>query len=225
MGLFFKDDKGEGSSTKKDKKSEDNTPPANNVQHKPTITITSLQNNGPESTTTESVAPTGGKKSEYMKFLKDLMIKNPGPYENLIIAIEKMKSQPIDEATKFKNVFSTLEAVSGITVEKLLSSAQTYRQLFDNTKASFDKDMACHKQTTSNQIEQLKKANSDIDKQMQTLNNTKIANEKKMQESQDSLSHLLSQENDFKSAHADSQAEIDRNVELIKQYLSTAVAQ
>jgi hypothetical protein len=202
--------------------------------HSATISISSI--NGPSQTTSlpNNSEVTAGKKNEYLKYFRDVMIKNniPGPdYEEFVMALDKMKSQPMDEASKFKNVFITLESM-GLTVPKLIEAAGFYKECFAKSKAQFDNDLLAHQNneivTRENKVKDLTAANAKIDAQMTELNKQKLANEATIgtinEEKQKMSSMLSSQSADFNAAYKDSVDEIDHNVELINKYLSATEA-
>lgn len=81
--------------------------------------------------------------------------------------IEKMKSLPMDEATKFISAFSTFE-VQGITKESLLSSIDTYVSLINKEQDTFDTEM---KVSYTEKVENKRKEVEKAQQQIAELNN------------------------------------------------------
>lgn len=164
---------------------------------------------------------------EYFK--KVLMDRNePGPdYFEFNQALHLLKSQNIEERTKFASIFAGFLA-QGLTYEKLLESAKKYLSILTEKHDGFLNALKTEGTTKINEketkVNDLKSMNITIDEQIATLTKDKIRNEKMIEEFNKQIgsdSARLKQKGvAFTSVYEKYKQEINDNITKITTYLS-----
>lgn len=122
---------------------------------------------------------------EYFK--KVLMDRNePGPdYFEFDQALQLLKSQNIEERTKFASIFAGFLA-QGLTYEKLIESAKKYLSILTEKHSGFLTALETEGTTKINEkeskVNSLKTENTSIDEQIAKLTKQKISNEQAIDE-------------------------------------------
>lgn len=176
-----------------------------------------------------SNAVTGVLKQEIVDYFKKVFVENniPGPdYQEFKNALEAMKSQPMDEATKIKTIWISFQTM-GLTAQKLIDTAGQYKKLFAGKLAQFDGELQTtfDEQVTAKQKESdaILDENKKIDDDMRKLNEKKLANEAKAKELgveiQKSTSELNQHKNDWHAVYDDLVKDIDADIDLINRHL------
>lgn len=194
----------------------------------------SLEQDTFTSTTDTKYTPTSGdsKKDDYVKLLsKAIQEAHDGhpsapDYIEFVKALNKMEGKPMDEETKFTSIFAGFD-VQGVTVEKLISAAEHYKQVVSGEKTQFDSSMVDESNNTIGKskasVNDLTGKNVDIDKQMKNLSDQKQANLAQINKLNNSIqtdsNKLECRKNDFNSAFNEVTTEIDNNIGLIKKHL------
>jgi uncharacterized protein (DUF885 family) len=192
------------------------------------------------STSKTNYIPSNGesKKGDYTKILaKAIQESHDGhpsapDYVEFVKALAKMDGKPLDEETKFTSIFAGFE-VQGVTVEKLVSAAEHYKQVVSQEKTQFEAANVDESNNTIGKakasVAELTAKNSDIDAQMKKLAEQKQANSKQIDALNGSIqsdgNKLECRKNDFESAYTDVITEIDNNIGLIKKHLQKAPIQ
>jgi multidrug efflux pump subunit AcrB len=182
------------------------------------------------STPTTATPTTAGKKEEFVKHFKKVMTDNniPGPdYYEFELALQSMKSLPLDEKTKFITIFAGFQA-QGVTKDKLLETANVYANAIADLKEQFEKDVQIafdsKVKTKENEIKDIEAQNLDIDKQMIELTNKKVINQETIKAIKEEITNRTNQINgqkaDFDVAYNEQYSDINKNIELIKTHLS-----
>lgn len=214
MGLFFKDKPKDAA--------------------KPDIKTTLLDSKIPgsihSSEFTQTTQTDGGvSQPEIVEYFTKVFTENniPGPdYQEFKNALEEMKSQPLDEATKIKTVWISFKAM-GLTPQKLIDTAGQYKSLFATKLTQFDaelqKAVSEHVDGKQKEVESLLAKNKQIDEDMKKLNTQSLANTESVKllndEIQKNGSDLSTKKNNWHKVYNDFIKEIDGHVELINKYL------
>ena len=237
MGIFWNDpEKNKKLDIKKEKKVVQSVQPTQTTEQKHYV-AGSLLSTTPHISTTNTVTSTSttasvdsGKKEQYIEHLKKVMkdANIPGPdYYEFELALESMKSLPIDEKTKFITIFAGFQ-VQGVTKDKLVETANHYIDIISGVKEGFEKDVENAFNTDvkaeEDQITQIESQNQEIDKQMIELTNKKLANQESIKTLKESITHhtnqINGQKSDFDIAYNEQVSDINKNIELINTHLS-----
>jgi translation initiation factor 2B subunit (eIF-2B alpha/beta/delta family) len=174
-------------------------------------------------------ASDGVSQPEIVDYFKKVFTENniPGPdYQEFKNALEEMKSQPLDEATKIKTVWISFKAM-GLTPQKLIDTAGQYKTLFATKLSQFDGELQRavneHVDIKQKEVETLIAKNKQIDEDMKKLNAQSLANADAVKvlndEIQKNASELSNKKNNWHKVYDDFIKEIDGHVELINKYL------
>jgi hypothetical protein len=172
----------------------------------------------------------GVKKQEIVDYFKKVLEDNniAGPdYQEFAIALDEMKSQPMDEGTKVKTIFMSFKAMK-VTPAKLIETANQYKTLFKQKLDAFDAELAGsfneHVETKKAEANALITKNTEIDAQMKILNEQRLANEEKFKnlniEAQNNAAELTTSKNDWHTTYGELVGEIDKHIDLISKHLS-----
>lgn len=188
------------------------------------------QNIGATHATPIMDAPVHGiKKQEildyFMKVFSDNNIQGPD-YQEFRTALDGMKSQPMDEATKIKTLSISFGAM-GLTPQKLVETANQYKKLFasklDAYGAELKKQYEIQVESKQKEIDVLSNANKVIDEEMIKLNDKKMKNEAAIKEltqkMQTSISELNTNKNDWQATYDELITEIDGHIDLFNKHL------
>jgi hypothetical protein len=193
-------------------------------------TVGSIKTTSDFNIPSSQITPVGGvAKKEIVEYFEKVFKENnfPGPdYQEFKNALDDMKSQPLDEATKFKTLFLSFKSM-GLTPQKLIETANQYKKLFATKLAGFDTELQNERNAQvvakQQEAETVKQLNVKIDEDMRKLNEQKIANEAKIkslgEEVQKNTSILNEHQNDWHATYDGIIKEIDTNIELINKYL------
>lgn len=171
----------------------------------------------------------GVPRQEIYDYFKKVFVENniPGPdYQEFKNALEDMKNEPLDEATKVKNLFKAFKSM-GLTPQKLISTANEYKKLFAAKLKQFDGELAAEFENEvgarEKQVQSLLDENKKIDDEMRKLNEKKLANEAKSrtlnEEIQKNTAELNSNKNDWHATYDDIIKEIDGHIGLFNTHL------
>ena len=178
---------------------------------------------------TPSTPDSGISQPEIVDYFKAVFADNniPGPdYQEFKNALEEMKSQPLDEATKVKTVWISFKAM-GLTPQKLIDTATQYKSLFATKLTSFDNELQRafneHVDSKQKEVESLLVKNKQIDDEMKKLNAQSLANTDSIKHLNDEIqknsTELSTKKNNWHKVYDDFIIEIDGHIELIGKYL------
>lgn len=161
--------------------------------------------------------------TDYNKYLDDVMRKNNQPgldYLEFADALQRIDSQPLSEAQKYIVTYPSYES-SGVSVEKLVNSANQYISLLDKEAADFAKEMTASKQTGINaptqNIATMQQEIETLTKQIQD----KSAKILQLREHINSTTNeLAAAENNFNVALSLKKSLITEHISKIQNYLS-----
>lgn len=180
----------------------------------------------------DSSEPVSGvKKQEIVDYFKKVFEENniPGAdYQEFKNALEDMKTQAMDEATKYKTLWISFKSM-GLTTQKLIETAGTYKNIFADKLNQFDAELQSEfdEQVGNKQkeVDSIADDNKKIDDDMKALNAKRLENDEKVKslnsEIQKNTASLTTQKNDWHTTYNDVIKEIDLHVELINKYLVT----
>lgn len=140
---------------------------------------------------------TTGLDEKSMDFLTNALAKNNLPgfdYLEFKQSLGALASLNMDEATAYKSAFATASTV-GLTKEKLLKTAEHYRDILLQEKKSFDqalqKQISQKVESKKAEMEKLKKVNLDYQAQIQKLQEEIAKNQSIVEHADESIQSSL----------------------------------
>ena len=172
---------------------------------------------------------TTGLDEKSMDFLTSALVKNNLPgfdYLEFKQSLSALSSLNMDEPTAFKSAFATAATV-GLTKEKLLKTAEHYRDVLLQENKAFDqalkKQIQQKVESKKGEMEKLKKQILEYREQIQKLEETIAKNEAILEHADETIQASLEKINNTKSQFESTfQAilnQINRDIEDINQYI------
>lgn len=179
--------------------------------------------------TTQSLFATEGIDPKSLEFLCTAIEKNNLPgfdYFEFKRAIVQLATLQLDEPTAFKSAFATASTM-GLTKEKLLETTAYYRNVVEKEREHFDSALENqHASKVFGRQQEIVRLQDQIDRHKleitrlqaeisQYLQQAELAETTLTQESE----RLEKSKNSFEKAHQSVLLTIDRDIELMHQYL------
>lgn len=169
-----------------------------------------------------TISSTGGK-TDYNKYLEDLMDKEdlPGPdYLEFSKGIIKSSNLPLTEEQKYQTVFGNFETM-GLTIPKLVQTANQYLSILDREKAEFETQVEgerkIHVDGKQGLIQKEQDEIVELNRQIQEKSNNVT---RMMTEKQDAQQSLLIEANNFNNAYTSKRDFITAQIGKIQTHLS-----
>ena len=172
---------------------------------------------------------TTGLDEKSMDFLTSALVKNNLPgfdYLEFKQSLSALASLNMDESTAFKSAFATAATV-GLTKEKLLKTAEHYREVLAQENKAFDqalkKQIVQKVESKKGEMEKLKKQIQEHQEQIQKLQEQIVKNESILEHADETIQASLEKINhtktQFESTFQAILNQINRDIEDINQYL------
>lgn len=150
-------------------------------------------------------------------------------YMDLKQALTNMASLPIDEASKYKAAFATLQSV-GCDITALLESFNYYNNVIDSEKHKFDEatqgavsNAVLEKQKTVEQLTQQNQTNAEQIRQLTEQTNANAQQIAGLQaEISTSTSKIEQKKANFKAAYDKMKTEMESDKQKIQMFIGTA---
>lgn len=167
--------------------------------------------------------------SKSVEFLTNALAKGNQPgfdYLEFKISLSKLEEIGMDESTAFKSAYATASTV-GLTKDKLVTTAQHYKQVLSKEKGQFD--LALNNQLEKrvngkrNEVEKLKKKIGEWNEKIAALNE-QIARAQATiddadQNIQAEMRKIETTKNNFERTHQSMFVHIEKDLENIQMYL------
>ena len=164
-----------------------------------------------------------------IEFLTTALAKNNKPgfdYLEFKISLDKLRSLGMDDATAFKSAFATASTV-GLTKDKLVSTAQHYKQVLSKEKAQFDLALNNQLEKRVNgkrkEVEKLKKQINDWNEKIAKLQEQIARSQATIDDADNHIKGEMQKiektKNNFEHTHQSIFEQIEEDLESIQNYL------
>jgi chromosome segregation ATPase len=179
----------------------------------------------------QAATPQSGDISTFTKQLEDALEKANLPsqqdYLDFAKSLKNMESLPMDESTRFKAAYATLQSF-GCNLTQLIESFDYYQGILDGEKDKFDEAVRSMVGETvldkEKQIKQLSGENDDHAAEIQKLTAAIALNQQSMAALQSELTELNSRLEQRKAAFAAAYSQLKQRLQADETKLKTYLA-